>query len=282
MERGEMRMERGEMRIESGELRIEFNNPQKFNPDSDDAYYDKDTSGPEENYIVVDNFIWHRGKSNQNIEDVGENKGGFSFYYARHAYDDNDFYPILKTKNKKQVMHGRYYGVGQIPNEDKLLVIDVQEVLSNGKEYTRILSARLANDREEELYEQAKWYRSKREEHKRESTVDWKIAFQKAVENRFIGKGDGKMNTLFRESTKEDVLNYFNWTKEEGVKPSYDSFLGSPYNKKGSAVNKFTFNSTLYGLKNADLIDLAARPKAKKGERRGMDACSKIRVLADF
>ena len=80
------------------EKEIEFNNPQKFDPDSDAAYYDKDTSGLEENDVIVDNFIWHREKSNQNVSDPRENKGGFSFYYARHAYDDDDFYPIPKKK----------------------------------------------------------------------------------------------------------------------------------------------------------------------------------------
>lgn len=166
------------------EKEVEFNDPQKFNPDSDAAFYDKDTSGPEENDVVVDNFIWHREKSNQNIDDTRENKGGFSFYYARHTYDDDDFYPIPKGKNKKQVVPERYYVVGQLPDENKLLVINIQEVFTNGKEYMRILSARLANDAEEEMYEYAKWIKNKSKERKREATYDWRIRFREAVEKR--------------------------------------------------------------------------------------------------
>jgi uncharacterized DUF497 family protein len=166
------------------EKEIEFNDPQKLDPDSYDAYYDKDTSGPEENDVIVGNFIWNREKSNQNIVDVGENKGGFSFYYARHAYDDDNLYPIPKEKNKKRIVPGRYYVVGQMPDENRLLVIDIKETLTDGEEYIRILSARLANDEEERLYEHSKWLKNKAKERRREETDDWRIRFKEAVEKR--------------------------------------------------------------------------------------------------
>jgi len=56
-------------------------------PDSKEAYFSRDVSGPEDEDVVVDNFIWHRKKSNDNLSDEGQGKG-FSFYYARNAFKD--------------------------------------------------------------------------------------------------------------------------------------------------------------------------------------------------
>ena len=89
-----------------------------------------------------------------------------------------------KKKNKKQVIPGRYHVVGQLPNKNRLLVIDVKEVLAGGEEYIRILSARLANDAEEEMYEHAKWIKNKAKERKREATYDWKIRFKEAEKRK--------------------------------------------------------------------------------------------------
>jgi uncharacterized DUF497 family protein len=136
---------------------IEMNDPSKFDPDSDEAYFYKDTSGPEENDVIVTKFIWHRGKSNANIDDTREYKGGFSFYYARHIYEDKYFYYIPPRKNKKQVIPGRYHGVGKLPKPDNssLLVVDTREEV-HGKKYLRIISSRYANEAEKALYEHNK------------------------------------------------------------------------------------------------------------------------------
>ena len=105
------------------------NDPSKFNPDSKEAYFEKDSTGPEENDIIVGKFIWHREKSNNNLNDTRDNKGGFSFYYARRIYDDDYFYYIPIRKNKKKIILGHGYGVGRLPQPVNfpLLTIDMKE-----------------------------------------------------------------------------------------------------------------------------------------------------------
>jgi hypothetical protein len=121
------------------EKEAETNDPQIFDPDSYEAYYEEDTSGPEENDVIVNRFIWHREKSNQNIKDTGKNKGVFSFYYARHTYDDKYSYYIPKRKNRKQTLPDRYHLVGQLPDDNILLTIDVEGRNKKQKVYKNYL-----------------------------------------------------------------------------------------------------------------------------------------------
>ena len=55
--------------------------------DTPQAWYEVDTTGPENEDVVCGNFVWHREKSNKNIKDTGDGKG-FSFYLARYAFED--------------------------------------------------------------------------------------------------------------------------------------------------------------------------------------------------
>jgi len=69
-------------------------------PDSLDAYFSVDISGPEGEDVLVDNFVWSRRKSNENIKDAHGKGKGFSFYYARRVFvDDDDSYEIYNEQN---------------------------------------------------------------------------------------------------------------------------------------------------------------------------------------
>ncbi|MDR0556621.1 MAG: hypothetical protein LBG43_01930 [Treponema sp.] len=170
--------------------KVEINDPSKFNPDSEEACFGKDNTGPEENDVIVGKFIWHREKSNSNLDDTGDNKGGFSFYYARRIYDDDYFYYIPIRKNKKTVIPGRGHGVGRLPQPDNspLLTIDMKEEIQ-GKKYIRIISARYTNKAEVEMYEYNKEMKQIREELKREKYYEKSlIRFQEVVSKRKIIK----------------------------------------------------------------------------------------------
>ena len=68
------------------------------NPNSQEAFFSKDVSGLENEDVIVGDFIWNRGKSNENIIDTGDGKG-FSFYYARHVFSDNDNIDVYNEQN---------------------------------------------------------------------------------------------------------------------------------------------------------------------------------------
>jgi hypothetical protein len=65
------------------------------NPNSFAAWRYPDVSPSQNGRILLDdkyeNFEWDQNKSNQNIENQGDGKG-FSFYFARYAYNDNYLY----------------------------------------------------------------------------------------------------------------------------------------------------------------------------------------------
>jgi hypothetical protein len=70
--------------------------------------------------IVVDTtdkgqvaFKWTRGKSNQNINDTGTGKQGFSFYFARYVFRD----PFLRVRK----MGRKSYRVQLTAKEEKQL-----------------------------------------------------------------------------------------------------------------------------------------------------------------
>jgi len=100
------------------------------NPDSQEAYFCKDVSGDENEDVIVENFIWNRKKSNDNIIDTGTGKG-FSFYYARHAFDDEYVYEVYNEQNPDN-----YKTLGII-YENVIVVINCLD--ENNK--TRIISA---------------------------------------------------------------------------------------------------------------------------------------------
>ena len=62
------------------------------------AYFSKDISGPENEDVFVEDFVWNRGKSNENLTNMRQGKG-FSFYYARHAFEDEDCLHIFDIEN---------------------------------------------------------------------------------------------------------------------------------------------------------------------------------------
>ena len=72
------------------------------NYDSPTAYFSIDTSGPENEDVAVENFIWNRKKSNENLIDTGQGKC-FSFYFARHIFDDEDFCNIYNEQNPENI-----------------------------------------------------------------------------------------------------------------------------------------------------------------------------------
>jgi uncharacterized DUF497 family protein len=97
-------------------------------PDSKEAFFSIDVSGPENEDVTVEDFIWNRKKSNENILDTRQGKG-FSFYYARHAFTDVN----------KRIIHlgnGRNKIVARI-SDSVYIVIDTED----DRNFTRILSA---------------------------------------------------------------------------------------------------------------------------------------------
>ena len=72
------------------------------NPDSREAYFSVDVSGPENEDVIVDRFIWNRKKSNENLSDPRQGKG-FSFYLARHVFDDDFNCDVYNEQNPDNV-----------------------------------------------------------------------------------------------------------------------------------------------------------------------------------
>jgi len=115
---------------ESEEVKNEVIENTKLDPNSIEAWYDEDKTGPDSDIVRVGNFTWHREKSNENVKDNRDGKG-ISFFFARYACLD---------ENKKTVPqeNGRNKVVGKI-NEDVYSVIDTQDDRDSG--LTRIISA---------------------------------------------------------------------------------------------------------------------------------------------
>jgi uncharacterized DUF497 family protein len=111
------------------------------NPNSENAYYEKDVSGPENEDVHINDgkihFVWNRGKSNENISNTGDGKG-FSFYLARHVYKDpNVLYIDCSEGNTDNEDRTRVVGI--IPGDEKTMsVIDIVNEDNNSK---RIISA---------------------------------------------------------------------------------------------------------------------------------------------
>ena len=111
--------------------------------DTPQAWYELDTTGPENEDVVCGNFVWHREKSNKNIKDTGDGKG-FSFYLARYVFEDpysveieNETNPesdktlgIVAENNVMVVINAKV-------ENDKIRIISAWEALPQSK-YTSI------------------------------------------------------------------------------------------------------------------------------------------------
>jgi uncharacterized DUF497 family protein len=122
--------------------------------DSENARFQEEEGDPNEDVIVKDRFkngkaftfIWNRGKSNENLKDIGQGKAGFSFYQARYVYRD----PYLdKDSVKTTNLKGRSV-VGIVFENDKEAMLVIQERFEGkdeeGDPKIRIFSATYAND----------------------------------------------------------------------------------------------------------------------------------------
>jgi uncharacterized DUF497 family protein len=118
--------------------------------DSDKACFEKESGDPDEYVIVNDDlftFKWRRGKSNENVNDTGTGKRGFSFYFARYVFYDKYSYDdeTLATNNN----YTGHFGI--IPGdekEEKFIVINTIEEDSN----ILIISAYYADDPKYQKY----------------------------------------------------------------------------------------------------------------------------------
>lgn len=111
--------------------------------DTPQAWYEVDTTGPENEDVVCGNFVWHREKSNKNIKDTGDGKG-FSFFLARYVFEDP--YSV-EIENETNPENDKTLGIvaennvmvvinAKIEN-DKIRIISAWEALPQSK-YTTI------------------------------------------------------------------------------------------------------------------------------------------------
>lgn len=111
--------------------------------DTPQAWYELDTTGPENEDVVCGNFVWHREKSNKNIKDTGDGKG-FSFYLARYVFEDP--YSV-EIENETNPENDKTLGIVAENNvmvvinakveNDKIRIISAWEALPQSK-YTSI------------------------------------------------------------------------------------------------------------------------------------------------
>jgi hypothetical protein len=123
--------------------------------DSEDARYEKEVGDPNEDVFVKDTFkngeiitfIWNRKKSNDNVDDTGTGKEGFSFYQARYVYRD----PYKQKGTVKTSNPNGLSVVGTIfeGDEEAMLVVQEKEEGKDkeGNRKVRIFSATYANDK---------------------------------------------------------------------------------------------------------------------------------------
>jgi uncharacterized DUF497 family protein len=88
-----------------------------------EACFEEDTTGPENEDVYVDKFVWSRKKSNDNLKDTGNSKG-FSFYYARYVFDDDFKYEAFNETNPEKE---KTVGIVLQGNQKAVVVIDTIE-----------------------------------------------------------------------------------------------------------------------------------------------------------
>jgi uncharacterized DUF497 family protein len=143
--------------------------------DTPQAWFEKDESGPESEDVHIGDFIWNRKESNENITDVGGGKG-FSFYYARYVFNDENsktFYNETNPENEKTV--------GMVTKDKVMVVIDT---LTEGN-LIRIISAWEVDD-------SSIWARRyhQNKKHKRESIKIEAKRIKTLIDNYWVDKGN--------------------------------------------------------------------------------------------
>lgn len=107
-----------------------------------DRWYVQEDGDPNA-FVEYKNFTWQRSKSNETITDTRKGKGGFSFYYAIHVFDDPYSITLPDTGHEDQDNGKRINTIGLAPGQDKTLVVTNADLDDNGK--LRIISAILAD-----------------------------------------------------------------------------------------------------------------------------------------
>jgi uncharacterized DUF497 family protein len=120
---------------------------------TEQAWYSTEEGNQKEDVTVVDitnkgqvTFKWTRGKSNQNINDTGTGKQGFSFYLARYVFRDTFLIEddVLETSGDSTGVIGRAH-----KRDRKMIVINAVKEAEN---LIRIVSAYYADDPKYELF----------------------------------------------------------------------------------------------------------------------------------
>ena len=163
--------------------------------DSKDARFKKEAGDPDEDVIVKDKFnngetitfVWKRGKSNENVDDTGGEKGGFSFYQARFVNRD----PYLQKGSIKTSNPGGLSIVGTVFEDDEEAIIVIQEKEEGkdeeGDPVIRIFSATYSNDSVQLYYFRRLFRRhSVKLKHLEESSGDNDLIARTTLEHRKI------------------------------------------------------------------------------------------------
>ena len=107
-----------------------------------DRWYVQEDGDPNV-FVEYKNFTWQRSKSNETVVDTRKGKGGFSFYYAIHVFDDPYSITIPDSGHEDQDNGKRVNTIGLAPGQDKTLVVTNADLDDDGK--LRIISAILAD-----------------------------------------------------------------------------------------------------------------------------------------
>jgi len=167
--------------LRESEPRNEIVENTELDPDSEEAWWQIDETGPDSEIVRVGDFTWHRQKSNENVTDDGDGKG-FSFFYARYAFED-------EKRRKVPVQGGRNRTIGRI-NKDVYTVIDTIDE----NNLTRIISAWAITDR------QSKWIRYYYQGGKRTTE-----SIKEHGEPIYPGANDELSETYFQKAMNENT-----------------------------------------------------------------------------
>jgi len=161
------------------ESREPIPSPQK-NPDSEEAYYireciddqDVDVFIEDRNKTVI--FVWDRRKSNDNIVDPRPGKG-FSFYLARHVFEDENYIFFSREKPRENEV------VGIIPGDKNIMT--VARIIIEREKRIRIISASYVDEDSPQgiAYAENKWMRSLHGKSKRKIENDEEIEERRKI-----------------------------------------------------------------------------------------------------
>ena len=118
------------------------NNLEGIEDEELDRWYEPEAGDPNV-FVEYKNFTWQRSKSNETVNDTRAGKGGFSFYYAIHVFDDPYSITLPDTGHENQDKEKRVNTIGLAPGQDKTLVVTNADLDDDGK--LRIISAILAD-----------------------------------------------------------------------------------------------------------------------------------------